>query len=211
MAKKLLVLSLIPTEAAAAGQHRFRVLDPANGDMMMTVMASERDANRIDEGMIRPGARGPFWAEFRDAIVIEDRAPLPRELRDTMGVWQRTLIWRPRPHDLPRSSSNDVVQTSATSYGAGAAYVLATVASGVAVIGAQMYGVFGWLFLGGAIYLAGTLLLSWGLRYVPVDAAWKLRLEIGLPLPVVALIGFAARGMIHPAFAWSNGLMFFSR
>jgi hypothetical protein len=42
---------------------------------MMTVTASERDANRIDEGMMRPGARAPLWAEFRDAIVIEDRTP----------------------------------------------------------------------------------------------------------------------------------------
>jgi hypothetical protein len=85
------------------------------------------------------------------------------------------------------------------------------VASCVIVIAAQMYGVFGWLLLGFAIYLAGSLLLSRGLRYVPINAAWKLPLEAGLPLPVVALIGFAARGMIHPAFAWSNALLFFSR
>lgn len=68
MAKKLLVLSLIPSETgAAAPQLRFQVLDPANHDIMMTVTASEQDANRGQEGLLRPGAQAPLWAEFRDA------------------------------------------------------------------------------------------------------------------------------------------------
>lgn len=212
MAKKLLVLSLVPTETGtAAPQHRFQVLDPANHDIVMTVTASEHDANRVQTWLLRPGAQAPLWAEFRDAIVIEDRAPIPRELRDRMGFWRRILTWRPRPVEAPGPRRTSYLRTGDFGGAAGAFEVIALVASGVAVLAAQMYGVFGWLFLGYAIYLLGALLLSWGLRYVRIDASWKVRLAFGIPLPVVALIGFAARGMIHPAFAWSNALLFFSR
>jgi hypothetical protein len=84
------------------------------------------------------------------------------------------------------------------------------VASCAAVIAAQMYGVFLWLFIGYTVYLVGAWLVYRGLRYVSIDAPWQARLAIGLPLPMVALVGFAARGMIHPAFEWSNALLFFS-
>jgi hypothetical protein len=212
VAKRLLVLSLIPTESGTAAlQHRFQVLDPANHDIMMTVTVSEQDANRVNEGLLRPGAEAPLWAEFRDAIVIEDRAPIPRELRDRMGFWRRILTWRPRPVDAAGPMRTSSLLTGDLGGAAGAVAGIAFVASCVAVLAAQMFGVFGWLFLAYAIYLLGALLLAWGLRYVRVDAPWKVRLAIGLPLPVVALIGFAARGMIHPAFAWSNALLFFSR
>jgi hypothetical protein len=208
VATKLLVLSVIPTEpGTAAGQHLFRVLDPTNHDIMMTVMASERDANRIKEGMLRRGARAPLWVEFRDTILIEDRAPLPRELRDKVGFGRRIVTWRPRPREALSSSRTSEQLTGAAS----AVQGVGLVASCVAVIAAQMYGVFVWLFLGYAIYFVGAVLLSWGLRQVRIDAPWNGRLAIGLPLPLVVLIGFAARNMIHPAFAWSNALLFFSR
>jgi hypothetical protein len=208
----LLVLSLIPTETGTpAPQHRFQVLDPANHDLMMTVTASEQDANRVLEGLSRPGAQAPLWAEFRDAIVIEGRAPISRELRDRVGFWRRILTWRPRPVETPGPRQHSDLLTGDVGGAAGTVAGIAFVAGCVAVLGAQMFGVFGWLFLAYAIYLVGALLLSWGLRYVRIDAPWKVRLAIGLPLPVVALIGLAARGMIHPAFAWSNALLFFSR
>jgi hypothetical protein len=212
VAKRLLVLSLITTEAgAAAPQHRFQVLDPTNHDLVMTVTASEQDANRVQERLLRQRPQAPVWAEFRDAIVIEDRAPIPRELRDRVGFWRRTLTWRPRPVEArdPRRTSN--LLTSDLGGAAGAVAGIAFVASSVAVLAAQMFGVFGWLFLGYAIYLVGALLLFWGLRYVRIDESWKVRIAVAIPLPVVVLIGFAARGMIHPAFAWSNALLFFSR
>jgi hypothetical protein len=177
----------------------------------MTVRASERDAKRIEEMMSLPGVPATLWAEFVDAIVIEDRAPVPREIRDNMGPWRRILAWRPKPIEAPRFLRTPDLATGDVGCAAGAAYVVTTVAAGVACIVAQMYGVFGWLVLAYAVYLVGALVVHWGMRRVRIDAPWKVWLTVALPLPLVALIGFVVRGMIHPAFAWSNAELFFSR
>jgi len=177
----------------------------------MTVVASERDAMRIEERMSHPAVAATFWVEFEDAILIEDRAPLPREIRDKVGTWRRILTWRPKPVDARGSRRTAGLPTGDVGWAAGAAYAVATVAGGVAVIVAQMFGVFGWLVLAYAIYLVGALLVHWGLRRVPIDAHWKLPITAALPLPVVALVGFLVRGLIHPSFAWSNAQLFFSR
>ena len=205
-------MGLIATEpGTAATDHRFRVIDPANRDIVMTVSASERDTNRIEGEMVRPGARTPLWAEFRDALVIEDRAPLTPELRAKVGFWRRILTWRPGPHEVRRSSRTWDLPTGDLGGANSSVVGIALLGGCAAVIAAQMYGVFVWLFLGYAIYLVGVFLVYRGLRRVSIGAPWRVRLSIGLPILVVALIGFAARGMIHPSFAWSNALLFFSQ
>ena len=76
---------------------------------------------------------------------------------------------------------------------------------------AQMFGVFGWLALGYAIYLATVVVLTRFLRQAPMTDLWKNVLGYASPLLVVALVTVIFRNAIHPAFAWSNALLFFAR
>jgi hypothetical protein len=90
-------------------------------------------------------------------------------------------------------------------------YVVTLVVAPLTVVVAQMFGVFGWLVLGYAIYLAGVAALTRFLRHAPMIDLWKSVLGYASPLLVVAFVGVIMRNAIHPAFAWSNALLFFAR
>jgi hypothetical protein len=91
------------------------------------------------------------------------------------------------------------------------AYVVALVVAPLTVAVAQMFGVFGWLVLGYAIYLATVVVLTRFLRHAPMTELWKNVLGYASPLLVVAVAAVIFRNAIHPAFAWSNALLFFAR
>jgi len=61
------------------------------------------------------------------------------------------------------------------------------------------------------LYLAGVVVLTRFLRHAPVSDIWKSVLGYASPLLVVAFVGVIMRNAIHPAFAWSNALLFFAR
>jgi hypothetical protein len=217
VATRLLVLHVVSSETDTEGiQHRFRVIDPSDHDVVMTVMASERDAVRINEGMVSRGAmltRGAqtsFWAEFTDPIVVVQRDPLPREIARKMGLSRRFLTWRPKREPRPRPHKAGSHASAAKPPGvvAGCAYAAVMVGGGTTLIVAQGYGVLSWLFLGFAIYFFAAFLTYQGLRLFPLDVSWREGLALGLPVPVVALIGFIVRPMVHPEFSWSNVLQF---
>jgi hypothetical protein len=61
------------------------------------------------------------------------------------------------------------------------------------------------------IYLATVVVLTRLLRQAPMNDPWKNVLGYASPLLVVALVAVIFRNAIHPAFAWSNALLFFAR